>query len=93
MKEFQLDLYQLNPGHQVMKEYQLGPLPVPPPTSFDATKRNWNCTKLSSFSHELLLMGFDDQGVVLTMRTMRRFSRRRLLAARRWFAKNGPRDN
>jgi hypothetical protein len=30
--------------------------------------------------------GFDDQGVVLTMR---RFSRRRLLAARKWFAKNG----
>jgi hypothetical protein len=25
----------LNPDHQVMKEYQLGPLPVPPPTSFD----------------------------------------------------------
>jgi hypothetical protein len=37
----------------------------------------------------LLFMGFDDQGVVLTMR---RFSRRRLLAARRWFANNGPPD-
>ena len=37
----------------------------------------------------LLFMGFNDQGVVLRMG---HFSRRRLLAARRWFAKNGPPD-